>query len=43
MAVTKIWRVRGNAGNTIDYANDPEKVIKTYTEEELSDLSDVLE
>ena len=43
MAVTKIWRVRGNAGNTIDYANDPEKVIKTLSEDELADIADVLE
>ena len=25
MAVTKIWRVKGKAGNVIDYANNPDK------------------
>ena len=43
MAVTKIWRVRGNAGDVIDYANDPEKTIDRLSEEELADLADVLE
>jgi len=43
MAVTKIWRVRGNAGDVIDYANDPEKTIGRLTEDELADLADVLE
>ena len=27
MAVTKIWKVKGNAGSAISYADDPEKVI----------------
>ena len=43
MAVTKIWRVRGNAGRVIDYASNPEKTIATLPEEELAEIADVLE
>ena len=43
MAVTKIWRIRGNAGTVIDYANDPEKVIGEYPVDSLANISDVLE
>ena len=38
MAVTKIWKVRGNAGTVIDYANDPEKVAGAVTNEDLEDV-----
>ena len=43
MAVTKIWRVRGKAESVIDYASDPEKTVGRMTEEELSDIADILE
>ena len=43
MAVTKIWRVRGQASNVIDYANDPEKTVESLSPDELSDIADVLE
>ena len=43
MAVTKIWRVRGNAGRVIDYASNPEKTVATLPEEELAEIADVLE
>lgn len=43
MAVTKIWRIRGNVGMVIDYANNPEKVRGEYPTDSLADISDVLE
>lgn len=43
MAVTKLWRVRGRASNVINYVNDPEKTLSTLSEEDLSDIADVLE
>jgi hypothetical protein len=43
MAVTKIWRVRGRAAAVIDYVNNPEKTVATATDDELKELSDVLE
>jgi hypothetical protein len=41
MAVTKIWRIKGNAANTIDYASNPEKT--AFTDEERQALADVIE
>lgn len=41
MAVTKIWRVKGKAGNVIDYANNPDKT--AFTNEERQALADVIE
>lgn len=38
MAVTKIWKVRGNAGTVIDYADDPEKISGKFTAEDLEDV-----
>ena len=35
MAVTKIWKVRGNAGTVIDYADNPEKVAGYISNEDL--------
>lgn len=43
MAVTKIWRVRGKVGNVIDYASNPEKTVGTLTQEEIDDISTILE
>lgn len=41
MAVTKIWRVKGKAGNVIDYANNPDKT--AFTHKERQALADVIE
>ena len=38
MAVTKIWKVRGNVGTVIDYADDPEKVAGYISNEDLEDV-----
>ncbi len=38
MAVTKIWKVRGNVGTVIDYADNPEKVAGAISNEDLEDV-----
>ncbi len=38
MAVTKIWKVRGNVSTVIDYADDPEKVAGYISSEDLEDV-----
>ena len=42
MAVTKIWRIRGKAGDPLSYVADPEKTQKEFTEEEQQALADVI-
>ena len=38
MAVTKIWKVRGNVSTVIDYADDPKKVAGYISSEDLEDV-----
>lgn len=43
MAVTSLWRVRGRAKTVIDYAEDPEKTKVDLSDEEMTDISGILE
>ncbi len=40
MAVTAIWKVKGNLGRVVDYAANPDKT--TYSQDELQGLRDVM-
>ena len=43
MAVTSLWRVRGRAKAVLDYVKDPEKTLNGMSDEELTDISGILE
>lgn len=43
MAVTRIWRIRGDASAPIDYVENPEKTRNDYSEEDRQALVDVIE
>ena len=42
MAVTKIWSIKGRAGDPLSYATDPEKTEKEFTDEQKQALADVI-
>ena len=42
MAVTRIWRIRGNAGSPIDYVSNKEKTGNPFTEKDRQALTDVI-
>jgi L-cysteine desulfidase len=42
MAVTRIWRIRGNAGSPLDYVSNKEKTKNPFTEQDRQALADVI-
>lgn len=42
MAVTRIWRIRGDAGAPIQYVENPEKTKNDFSEEDRQALADVI-